>query len=222
MIKECKICGNEGPFIYTSIDYKMVPLCKDCYQKHRKQLPAKNKYKKLMNKLSNKGYMWILNVGENGFPFTFFGLEISFYQIVQYFFRFINSDKYSLQSQEDFVFDFDDYSDPIITETCITFINDDDNSTYSINIRMGLFDYDNKELLFFTDKQLGLSKSNLENYASLIIEDNGEITEVVPDFESSYIPYDAYDDYSEDEFKKTYFDSNDLKQLIGATHDIDY
>lgn len=118
MINKCKFCDKEGPPIYTSIGYKMTPLCLECYKKNRKH--AKNKYKKLMNKLSNKGYVWVLNIGDINFPFTFFGLEVSFYQIVQYFFKFIDSDKYTFQNQEDYVFKFDDYPDPIITETyCI-------------------------------------------------------------------------------------------------------
>lgn len=218
MINKCKKCSGRGPFIYTSIDYKMVPLCQKCYKKYKKQLPAKNKYKKLMNKLSNKGYVWILNVGTRELPFTLFGLEISFYQIVQYFFKFIDSEKYSLQSQEDYVFDFDDYSDPIVTETCITFINDFSGATYTINIRMGLFDFESKDVLFFTDKQLGLDKSDLDNYSSLIVEDNGEITEVVPDFDSDFfVSEDNYED-DLDEFKKTYFDQDDLKALIGSNN----
>ena len=65
VINKCKLCGKEGPPIYTSIDYKMVPLCLECYKKNRK--PAKNKYKKLMNKLSNKGYVWVLNIGDDAF-----------------------------------------------------------------------------------------------------------------------------------------------------------
>ena len=216
MVNKCKLCGKEGPPIYTSIDYKMVPLCLECYKKNRK--PAKNKYKKLMNKLSNKGYVWVLNIGDDAFPFTFFGLEVSFYQIVQYFFKFIDADNYSLQSQEDYVFDFDDYSDPIITETCITFVNDNDGSTYSINIRMGTYNYKTKELLFFTDKQLGYLKSNLENYATLVIGNDGEITEVVPDFESSYIPPV---EFYEDEFcGKTYMNEEELADLVGFVPDI--
>ena len=137
MANKCRLCEQNGPPIYTTMDYKMVPMCLDCYKKNRK--PAKNKYKKLMNKLSNMGYVWVLNVGDIDFPFTFFGLEVSFYQIVQYFFKYIDSDKYSLLSQEDYAFDFDDYADPIITETSITFINDETQDTYTVNIRMGVY-----------------------------------------------------------------------------------
>ena len=34
MVNKCKLCGKEGPPIYTSIDYKMVPLCLECYKKN--------------------------------------------------------------------------------------------------------------------------------------------------------------------------------------------
>ena len=69
MANKCRLCEQNGPPIYTTMDYKMVPMCLDCYKKNRK--PAKNKYKKLMNKLSNMGYVWVLNVGDIDFPFTF-------------------------------------------------------------------------------------------------------------------------------------------------------
>ena len=218
MANKCRLCEQNGPPIYTTMDYKMVPMCLDCYKKNRK--PAKNKYKKLMNKLSNMGYVWVLNVGDIDFPFTFFGLEVSFYQIVQYFFKYIDSDKYSLLSQEDYAFDFDDYADPIITETSITFINDETQDTYTVNIRMGGYNYKEKELLFFTDKQLGYKKSNLENYASFVIGIDGELTEVVPDFESSFVPPVEY--YDEEIYSKPYFDEEDLHDLVGFKPDFPY
>lgn len=218
MANKCRLCEQNGPLIYTTMDYKMVPMCLDCYKKNRK--PAKNKYKKLMNKLSNMGYVWVLNVGDIDFPFTFFGLEVSFYQIVQYFFKYIDSDKYSLLSQEDYAFDFDDYTDPIITETSITFINDETQDTYTVNIRMGVYNYKEKELLFFTDKQLGYKKSNLENYASFVIGIDGELTEVVPDFESSFVPPVEY--YDEEIYSKPYFDEEDLHDLVGFKPDFPY
>lgn len=218
MANKCRLCEQNGPPIYTTMDYKMVPMCLDCYKKNRK--PAKNKYKKLMNKLSNMGYVWVLNVGDIDFPFTFFGLEVSFYQIVQYFFKYIDSDKYSLLSQEDYAFDFDDYTDPIITETSITFINDETQDTYTVNIRMGVYNYKEKELLFFTDKQLGYKKSNLENYASFVIGIDGELTEVVPDFESSFVPPVEY--YDEEIYSKPYFDEEDLHDLVGFKPDFPY
>lgn len=218
MANKCRLCEQNGPPIYTTMDYKMVPMCLDCYKKNRK--PAKNKYKKLMNKLSNMGYVWVLNVGDIDFPFTFFGLEVSFYQIVQYFFKYIDSDKYSLLSQEDYAFDFDDYADPIITETSITFINDETQDTYTVNIRMGVYNYKEKELLFFTDKQLGYKKSNLENYASFVIGIDGELTEVVPDFESSFVPPVEY--YDEEIYSKPYFDEEDLHDLVGFKPDFPY
>ena len=218
MANKCRLCEQNGPPIYTTMDYKMVPMCLDCYKKNRK--PAKNKYKKLMNKLSNMGYVWVLNVGDIDFPFTFFGLEVSFYQIVQYFFKYIDSDKYSLQSQEDYAFDFDDYADPIITETSITFINDETSETYTINIRMGVYNYNEKELLFFTDKQLGYKKSNLENYASFVVGNDGELTEIVPDFESSFVPPVEY--YDEEIYSKPYFDEEDLHDLVGFKPDFPY
>lgn len=37
MIKKCKICDKEGPPIYTSMGYKMTPLCLDCYKKIENQ-----------------------------------------------------------------------------------------------------------------------------------------------------------------------------------------
>lgn len=216
MINKCKFCDKEEHPIYTSIGYKMTPLCLECYKKNRKH--AKNKYKKLMNKLSNKGYVWVLNIGDIDFPFTFFGLEVSFYQIVQYFFKFIDSDKYTFQNQEDYVFKFDDYPDPIITETYIVFINDEDGSTYSVNIRMGTYDYENEKLLFFTDKQLGLDESDLENYSSLLVDDNGELTEMVPNFKESFIPrIEFLDDYTE----KSYFDDKDIESLVGFLPDFE-
>lgn len=218
MANKCRLCEQNGPPIYTTMDYKMVPMCLDCYKKNRK--PAKNKYKKLMNKLSNMGYVWVLNVGDIDFPFTFFGLEVSFYQIVQHFFKYIDSDKYSLLSQEDYAFDFDDYADPIITETSITFINDETQDTYTVNIRMGVYNYKEKELLFFTDKQLGYKKSNLENYASFVIGTDGELTEVVPDFESSFVPPVEY--YDEEIYSKPYFDEEDLHDLVGFKPDFPY
>ena len=218
MANKCRLCEQNGPPIYTTMDYKMVPMCLDCYKKNRK--PAKNKYKKLMNKLSNMGYVWVLNVGDIDFPFTFFGLEVSFYQIVQYFFKYIDSYKYSLLSQEDYAFDFDDYADPIITETSITFINDETQDTYTVNIRMGVYNYKEKELLFFTDKQLGYKKSNLENYASFVIGIDGELTEVVPDFESSFVPPVEY--YDEEIYSKPYFDEEDLHDLVGFKPDFPY
>ena len=218
MANKCRLCEQNGPPIYTTMDYKMVPMCLDCYKKNRK--PAKNKYKKLMNKLSNMGYVWVLNVGDIDFPFTFFGLEVSFYQIVQYFFKYIDSDKYSLLSQEDYAFDFDDYTDPIITETSITFINDETQDTYTVNIRMGVYNYKEKELLFFTDKQLGYNKSNLENYESFVIGIDGQLTEVVPDFESSFVPPVEY--YDEEIYSKPYFDEEDLHDLVGFKPDFPY
>lgn len=209
----CKICNKRDAIVYTNINYKMTPICLDCYMKSR--MAAKNKYKKLMNKLSSKGYVWVLNIGEDEtFPYTFFGLGISFFQIVQYFFRYIDYDNFYLQNQDDCVFLFEDYPDPIVTETCITFI-DNTGRSYSVGIKMGKYDEVKKELLFFTDKQIGLKKSDLSNYASYVIDDCG-LTRVVPDNDCNNY-WDENDLYSIDDSlaEKDYLDQNDLENLIG-------
>lgn len=228
MSQKCKLCKGKGPCIYTNIDYKMTPMCLSCYKKHTRKNEPKNDYKKLMNKLASKGYVWVLNIGDDReFPFTFFGLEISFFQIVQYFFKYVDSDKLVMQGQDDCVFTFKDYPDPIITETSITFINEEDGTTYAINIRMGKYNYKQKQLLFFTDKQIGMTASDLSEYLSFLIED-GSLSEIVPDFN--------FDDENEEEFiekepedfdyeyskPKAYFDEKDLADLIGYTPQDNY
>lgn len=212
-MKECKICGKITRPVFTVRDYKLVPLCMDCYKKNQKV--AKNKYKKLMNKLAKKGYVWVLNFGEYEFPFTFFGLEVPFFQIVQYFFKYIDADNYSLQSQDDFVFDFNDYPDPIVTETCITFVNDNDGSTYSLNIRMGLYNEKTDEVLFFTDKQLGLSVSPLSCYAAIAIDTDNTIMKIVPD----YVPTLDDEDIKLDDEPKQYMELDDVAALVGFQPD---
>ena len=214
MKKNCNICGANSLPIYTARNYKMVPLCMDCYKSNRK--PAKNKYKKLMNKLAAKGYVWVLNVGETDFPFTLFGIEIPFFQIVQYFFEFVNADDYSLQSQDDFVFDFNDYPDPIVVESCITFVNNNDGSTYSLNIRLGLIDDKSNSILFFTDKQLGLVRSNLNNYASIAIDKDGSIMKIVPDYAIKKNGEENLHSIFEDaESPRHYMEEDEVAKLVG-------
>ena len=77
---------------------------------------------------------------------------------------------------------------------------------------------DNEKLLFFTDKQLGLTESDLENYSSLLVDKDGELTEMMPNFKESFVPrIEFLDDYSE----KSYFDDKDIESLVGFIPDFE-
>lgn len=201
-MKKCYICGKQR-FAYRYYKSKLVPICDDCYEKY---ISRQDKFELLIARLTNKGYVWILGLGKINFPYTLFGLDVTLDDIVTFIKDHLGIG-YELEDKESCCFLFDDYDEPVVVENILTFRNDNDYIDF--NVRLGLYNFDNNEILFFTDKQMGLKKSHLDQYSSVAYDADG-IYRLEADTYNS-----IRDDDYEDPFNKEYLDENDITSMIG-------
>lgn len=206
-MKKCVKCKKQK-FAYRNYEGKVVPICNECYEKY---IDKKDRYEALMKKLTKKNYIQILGLGKETFPYTLFGLDVNLKDIIEFIRKKIGND-YILIETMDSKFKFNDFEDDIIVERNMTFQNKENEKQITINLRIGKYNFDNDEILFFTDKQLGLTKSDLSEYSSIYYDENG-IHELQADNESNYNKKKSlYPDNLDD---KAYFEEKDLKNLLG-------
>lgn len=206
-MKKCIKCKKQK-FAYRYVDGRLVPICNDCYHEY---MDKKERYDKLIKKLTSKRYVQILGLGKEKIPYTLFGLDVKINDILEFIKKKIGNE-YKLAECLDSKYKFNDFEDDIIVEKNMTFEHIRTGEQITINLRVGKYNFDNDEILFFTDKQLGLTKSDLHDYSSIYYDNNG-IHEMQADNESNYNKkrsiYDSDLDY------KNHFEDKDLKDLLG-------
>lgn len=204
-MKKCNICGNDK-FAYRYFKKELVPICDDCYEEY---IAKQNRYELLMARLTAKKYMWIVGIGKANFPYTLFGLDVKLEDIISFIISHLGDD-FSFHDQDSSSFQFKDYEIPIIVERNLTFKNDKTHEYVDVNIRMGIYNFDNDSVLFFTDKQQGLKESDLNSYSSVIYGNDGI-------YRLEAYDYDNYDRFTlEDDInQKEYLNDDDLRSLLG-------
>lgn len=203
-MKKCKLCGKDR-FAYRYFKKELVPICDNCYEEH---IAKQDRYELLISRLTLKGYVWIVGLGKANFPYTLFGLDVKLEDIITFIIQKIGND-FEFDNQDSSSFKFDDYEHPIIVERNLTFKNIKTGEYVDINIRMGIYNFDENSILFFTDKQIGLKKSDLDSYSSVVYNADGIYRLEAYDYDN----YNRYEDEN-DISNKDYLDDDDLKNLL--------